>query len=415
MKKVIVVHPGKQHSYHLAEALKKEGMLLYYVTTVYNKKNSWTNFLGLFLKGDNKKRFLTRKSEVFDNNVIQFCELKGLILLFLYRKKPNWIWTQKLEKNIHEKVYLKTIKLAAKSNVDAVIFYGGLKEKHFDLKQKVCPDIKFIVDVPSATDQFVYQFLKNDVEVTGDEYIKIEQATTWNAGKKAIVPVRNLLADGFLVGSSFVERSLTAFRADEKKIKIVPYGVDVSRFSPKDSGSLSEIIKFIFVGRVNRRKGIQHLLPAFTKIDDKKAELLVVGQYDPEDKLIKQYSDRSNIKFIGFVTQDKVADLYKEADVFILPSLGEGMSQVTIEAMSSGLPVIVSENAGVNDIISEKKDGIIVPVSDENALYEAMQWYVDNREKIEIMGKYAISTAQTYTWDYYEKNVVKAVQELVGE
>ena len=69
-KKVIVVHPGKQHSFRLAEALKKDNMLLNYVTTVYDKKYSLTHLFGSFLKGDNKKRFLTRKSEIFDENVV---------------------------------------------------------------------------------------------------------------------------------------------------------------------------------------------------------------------------------------------------------------------------------------------------------------------------------------------------------
>lgn len=415
MKKIIVVHPGKQHSYHLAEALKKEGMLLHYVTTVYNKKKSWTNFIGHFLKGDNKKRFLTRKSEIFDENVIQFCELKGLILLFLYRKNPNGNLTKKLEKEIHEKVYLKTIKLAAKQNADAIIFYGGLKKMHFALKEKLGLQSKFIIDVPTPTDQFIYNVLKNDIAVTGDEYTKFEQEATWKAGKETTIPVRNLLADGFLVGSSFVERSLTTFKADSQKIKIVPYGVDTSRFNQKQNNTIPKKVKFIFVGRVNRRKGIQHLLPAFKKIDVNSAELLLVGQYDADDKLIKKYSNISNIKFEGFVTQDKVAELYKGADVFVLPSLGEGLAQVAIEAMSTGLPVIVSENTGVNDIISDGKEGKIIPVSDTNALYEAMQWFVDNKDKIELMGKKAASTARKYTWDYYEKNVVKAVKELVGE
>lgn len=414
-KKIIVVHPGKQHSYRLAEALKKENMLMSYVTTVYNKKYSWTNFLGQFLKGDNKKRFLTRKTDVFEENVVQFCELRGLLLLLLYRKKPNSNITIWLEKHVHRMVYIKTIKLAKKKKADAIVFYGGLREEHFKLKEKICPDIKFIIDVPTATDQYIQKVLEKDIEITGDEYTKIEQSSTWNAGNNLKVPVRNILADGFLVGSSFVKKSLVDFKADERKIKIVPYGVDTSRFTIKKFDYPNKKVKFIFVGRVNRRKGIQHLLPAFKRLDTEKAELLLVGQYNENDSLIQEYETLSNIKFKGFVTQDIVAKLYKEADVFVLPSLGEGLAQVGIEAMSSGLPIIVSDNAGVNDLIKDGKEGFVVPTSDTNKLYETMNWFVENKEMIPSMGKQAYETAQKYTWDYYGKNAVKAINEILGE
>lgn len=413
-KKIIVVHPGKQHSYHLAEALKKEGMLLYYITTVYDKKCSWTHLFGKFLKGDNKKRFLSRKSDVFEENVKQFYELKGLLLLLLYRVSPKGTFTGKLERDLHRNIYIKALQVAQKANADAVIFYGGLSEEHFKLRNKICPEVKCIVDVPIATDQYICKVFERDMEITGDNYLKIEQESILRL-KGDGVPVRNLLADGFLAGSSFVKKSLMDFQTDEKKIRIVPYGVDTSRFSEKKFEEKIDIVRFIFVGQVNRRKGIQHLLPAFKKLNPQKTELIIVGQYDENDELLKKYRDISNIKFKGFVTQDIVAGLYKEADVFVLPSLGEGLAQVGIEAMSSGLPIIVSENAGVNDLITEGKEGLVVPVSDEDALYKAMQWFVDHKDKIEIMGKAASLVAQKYTWDYYERNVVKAIDEILGE
>ena len=105
--------------------------------------------------------------------------------------------------------------------------------------------------------------------------------------------------------------------------------------------------------------------------------------------------------------------MYRTSDVFVLPSLGEGLAQVGIEAMSSGLPIIVTENSGVNDLIKTGKEGMIIPVSDTNALYEAMKWFVDNKSEISKMGKYAYETAQKYTWNYYERNVCKAIKEIL--
>ena len=411
--KIIVVHPRKQHSYRLAEALEKEGSLLYYITSVYNKEKSYTNFIGKFLKGDNKKRFLTRKSDYFDDKVVQFCEIRGLLLLGLYRISPTSKITFYLEKSIHRNVYKKTIKFASRTNANAIIFFGGLQEEHFKLKEKICPNIKFIIDVPSATNEYMQTVLEHDIKITHDEYTRIEQASTWSLNSKKKNPIRNILADGFLVGSSFVKRSLIPFGTDEKKVKIVPYGVDTSRFMKKNFDDMNEKVKFIFVGKIDRRKGIQHLLPAFEKLDSEKAELILVGRYNENDSLIREYSKRLNIKFMGFVTQDVVAKMYRTSDVFVLPSLGEGLAQVGIEAMSSGLPIIVTENSGVNDLIKTGKEGMIIPVSDTNALYEAMKWFVDNKSEISKMGKYAYETAQKYTWNYYERNVCKAIKEIL--
>lgn len=413
-KKVIVVHPGKQHSFRLAEALKKNNMLLNYITTVYDKKHSLTHLFGGFLKGDNKKRFLTRKSDVFDENVVQFCEFEGLILLLLYRILPKSKITINVEKYIHKLVYLKAIKFAAKNNADAIVFYGGLSEKHFELKNKICPNIKFIVDVPIATNEYMQKVLENDIKITGDEYIRIEQAAIWQSSEGK-TPIRYKLADGFLAGSEFVKKSLTDFGTDANKIKIVPYGVDTSRFTLKDFGSKNQKVRFIFVGRVNRRKGIQHLLPAFEKLDSDKAELILVGQYDENDVLVKKYKNAENITFKGFVTQDVVTELYKSADVFVLPSLGEGLAQVCIEAMASGLPVVVSENTGITDLITDGNEGLIVPASDTAKLFGAMNWFVENKKSIPDMGLKAYNTAKKYTWDYYESNAAAAISELLGE
>ena len=415
-QKVIVVHPGKQHSYRLADALKKENMLMYYVTTVYDKKFSWTHLLGKFLNGDNKKRFLTRKSEVFHENVIQFCEIEGLFLLFLYRKVPNCRITNYIENHIHKKVYQKTIKLAARSGAEAIVFYGGLSDEHFKLKERICPNIKFIVDVPSATDQYVRKILERDIEITGDDYTKKEQYVTWKDGAISETPVRNKLADGFLVASLFVKKSLTCYETQADKIQIVPYGVDISSFPfKKNMPRHYNKVKFIFVGRVNRRKGIQHLLPAFRRLDPEKVELIIVGQYDEKDILIKEYQQFDNIHFKGFVTQDIVTELYKKSDVFVLPSLGEGMAQVGIEAMSCVLSIIVSENSGVNDLIIDGREGYIVPASNQDALYEKMKWFVDNPDKICTMGMNAHKTSQKYTWEYYGTTVVDAIRKILEE
>ena len=104
--------------------------------------------------------------------------------------------------------------------------------------------------------------------------------------------------------------------------------------------------------------------------------------------------------------------MYRMADVFILPTLGEGMAQVGIEAMCCGLPIICTENSGVNDLVTNEKEGIVIPVSDTKAVKNAMEWFVLNKDKISEMGMNAYQKAHRYTWDYYEGNVVEAIRSV---
>ncbi len=413
-KKVIIAHPGRQHSFHLAEALKKQGMLSHYVTTVYDRQGSWTHLVGKFLKGDDKKRFANRKSEVFEENVTQYYELLGLMVLFLSRSPKTKRLGNMLDGYVHNHLYRKTISLAQRTQADAIVFYGGLRQAHFDIMKKKIPNTRIIVDVPIMANKFLRETAERDIQITGDERIRVEQPGLW-----ADVTDRNSTAwaknaDAFLVGSSVVKNSILALGADGSRARIVPYGVDTSRFFCKKFGPVKKV-RFIFVGTVYRRKGIQHLLPAFASLDPEEAELMLVGGYQNDDALVKEYAKHSNIHFKGFVTQDVVAELYRQADVFVLPSLGEGLAQVGIEAMASGLPVICSENSGVNDIITEGKDGFVIPVSDSHTLRARMQWFLDHKDRIEDMGRSASKTGHRYTWSYYEQNAAKAVQEILSE
>lgn len=416
--KVVVAHPGKQHSYYLAEALEKAGMLSCYVTTVYNAEHSLTRIFGQMLKGDNKKRFLTRKNEVFDKKVIRTCEFSGLVYLLLLRTPKLYKFRKSLERRLHDKTYIKAIKVASKNKSDVIILYGGFRPMHKEYIQKQFPNLKCIIDVPSLTNLYVKNMLEEDMKITGNEYIRTEQASTWDESGHETIRFWANNVDGYLVGSSVVQRSLEYLGTEKEKIKIVHYGVDTDLFSQKkydEDGDDSDIVTFIFVGSVNRRKGIHHLLPAFKSIKDKNTRLMVVGKYDKNDPLIVEYSKEENIKFYGFVTKDVVASLYKEADVFLLPSLGEGMAQVGIEAMSSGLPIICSDYSGVNDVVVDGVNGFVIPVSNQAVIAEKMEWFINNKSEISRMGQKARETALHLTWDNYSQNVVSAVREIIED
>lgn len=84
--KIVVAHEGKQHSFQTAKTLQKRGLLLAYITTVYDKQGSFTHILKNFLHGNAKKKCSSRRDpEIDDSKEVQYCELKGLLLLLIQR------------------------------------------------------------------------------------------------------------------------------------------------------------------------------------------------------------------------------------------------------------------------------------------------------------------------------------------
>lgn len=132
-------------------------------------------------------------------------------------------------------------------------------------------------------------------------------------------------------------------------------------------------------------KGISYLLEAFNEIDPEVAKLTVVGNYNENDADTVSFKDR--VRFTGNILHSAVAEELRSADVFVFASLGEGLSLSTLEAAACGLPLIVTENSGVNDEMTDGVEGFVIPIQSKAAIKEKVLWFADHPESIERMGK----------------------------
>ncbi|MFZ7942503.1 glycosyltransferase family 4 protein [Neobacillus sp. 19] len=415
-KKIIVVHPGQQHSYHLATALKNNGLLYKYITTVYNKKGSFTNNVLRFLKGNNKKRGEARHSDnIPDNDILLFCEIRGLLSLLILRVsflKKFWPrWNDYLNDSFGKKV----AKYAIKNNVDIVISYDNNSSELFGLLKLKAPNITCVLDCSAANRLYVRLLYENEMKKNKQEELCLENPELFNGRVLERIKREIKLADYFLVPSQFVKKSLEISGINSESILVAPYGVDINHFRGIGSSNSNYEMKivFLYVGRITYAKGLNYLLDSFSKINNTEIELRLVGNYSITPGLYEKYKDHPKITFLGNVMHNEMKKIYSQADVLIIPSLNEGMSLSGLEGWSCGLPLICTMNSGVNDFVENYKNGIVIPAGDSNALTKAILWFINNQDKLKEMKDYARKAAENLSWETYNNNIYKEIKRIL--
>ena len=170
---------------------------------------------------------------------------------------------------------------------------------------------------------------------------------------------------------------------------------------------------FIFIGRLVSDKGINELINAFKRLNNEVAsiKLILVGplesHLDPLDKkTIKEIESNNNIINIGL--QNDIRPYFSIADILVFPSYREGFPNVVMEAGAMGLPSIVSNINGCNEIIKEGENGWIIPVKDEEAIYNKMKFCIENPKEVV---KVANKSRELITSRYEQKIIWDALLE----
>lgn len=414
--KVLVCHPAQQHSYRLATALKKNNMLAAYCTTVYHKPRSFTAFIAKILKGKFRAKARNRRCEALeDSKVVQFCEIQGLLKLLALNVPKLWPAYYLLKYGTADRFAKKVAKYAIKHDVDAVVTYDDCSPLLFEILKEKAPNIKRILDVSAAN--LIYMRRIYDIDTVKmpqfADRLHTEYAKAWNEQILDRASREIESAQYFLVPSKFVEKSLKYSGVKDEQMLLCPYGVDVSEFSCKEYKPKKQIdsLQFIYVGGVKELKGISYLLEAFLRIPSDKAHLTVVGQFNSEDVDIQPYLN--HINFTGSVLHSEIPKLLQDSDIFVFSSLGEGLSLATLEAAACGLPLIVTENSGVNDYMTDGKEGFVIPIQNIEAIIEKITWYCEHREHLESMGKAAREMALKFTWERYYACVSEKIAGVV--
>ncbi|WP_155950161.1 glycosyltransferase family 4 protein [Prevotella sp. P6B4] len=411
--KVIVAHPGKQHSFRLASAMQKAGLLHSYVTEIYDKKSSvMMKFIKKLLNKSNLKRANAHYNpDLKESQVVQFCEFGGFIELLLNRLDKSMKLYRRFSSYNTDRFGLKLAKYAIKNDVDMVIGYDADSTICFKYLKEHAPHIIRVLDVSIAARPYMKDLFQKEVTQSGLTYAKDENIYLWQRPlERYYSEIRD--ADYFFVASDFVRDSLLYCGVESNRILKVPYGANISSdILIKEANPTTPLI-IQFVGQTNARKGMPLLLDCISSMDSNRFQLVVTGGYNPQSPYIAKHLDDENIKFTGFVTHDQMQKIYEDADIFVLTSIAEGMALVGIEAMACGLPVICTYGSGLSDLIIEGETGFVVPYGDETALKEKLEWFYVHKDRIKTMGERARQVAMEFSWKKYEENIVKIVLKI---
>jgi glycosyltransferase involved in cell wall biosynthesis len=212
------------------------------------------------------------------------------------------------------------------------------------------------------------------------------------------------LADRITCPSQFVLDSIPLEIRQKTPCQISPFGspaCDQKNFHPS---SQNGVLKILFVGSMSQRKGLADLFEAMKLLHGEPVSLSILGQPSmPMEFYRKQLAE---FAYFRPCSNNKVRAIMKEHDALVLPSIVEGRALVQQEALSCGLPIIVTPNAGGEDLVEDGKTGHLVPIRSPKKIAEAIRLMIENKNHKEEIRKLCQIKAKQYSWASYAQRII---------
>lgn len=253
------------------------------------------------------------------------------------------------------------------------------------------------------------------------------------AGEKRILA----RADRIVVATLAEQTQLRfLYKANDRKLDIIPPGVDTSHFYPIPSDEAKDFLGLnpedrmvLYVGRIEPLKGVGTLIEAMSCIKFKDhtrpVHLAIIGgepDASPEEmstemarlqKLSDDLAMDQTVVFLGKRGQITLPYYYSAAEVLVMPSHYESFGMVALEAMACGTPVIASDVGGLGFLVQDGETGYTVPDGEPAKLCEKLTLLLEDNALRQKMGQRAVEVAQSYDWENIAKQIVEVYQKLV--
>jgi len=218
------------------------------------------------------------------------------------------------------------------------------------------------------------------------------------------------------VTDSVAQELKDEYHVNKEKISTVGNGVDEKFFYPKGKKSESNNKYILYVGHIDREKGLFDLVESGRYICKERSDIsfYLAGKGRDYNKLrqkIRVAGLQDKFKFLGQVGKEDLVKLYQNAALFVFPSYHEGLSTVLLEAMSCGLPIITTDVRGNRDLISDGQNGILVPPRDPKRLAKAISLLLSDEQLRIKYGKNGRKIVEEkYTWSEISNKVLSCYE-----
>jgi glycosyltransferase involved in cell wall biosynthesis len=245
-----------------------------------------------------------------------------------------------------------------------------------------------------------------------------EEAVRWPEWEPTLVGTRDsaekcerksrelALADFVVCPSHFVAESLPETIRCSRRVIVAPFG------SPppapiRDHRMTNRPLRVLFVGAMTQRKGLADIFAAIRLLNRRDVELVILGS--PVVELGFYRSRGVNFVYEPPRSHHDVLALMQTCDVFCLPSIVEGRALVVQEALSQGLPALITANTGADDAVTDGANGFVVPIRSPETIAAKLAWLLENRAALPEFAQAARAAAARFTWNAYGAAIIDAL------
>ena len=230
-----------------------------------------------------------------------------------------------------------------------------------------------------------------------------------------------------VIANSTSLRELCEKFSPKQEISVITNGVDTDIFYPpvsKTNGLINQTpakneVQLLYISRLTSQKGIETLIRACGILKDRNItnyKLTVVGEGHLKDtmfSLIDKFQIKNKVNFLGWKNLEELPDIFRSADIFILPSVMEGMASVTLQAIASGLPIIVSRVEGNEEILEENVNGLSASYNNPSEFADAMEKLIKSPELRQKMSKNSIEKSKHFSWESIAERYLEMYEKSV--
>jgi glycosyltransferase involved in cell wall biosynthesis len=410
--KVGVFHPGTQHSWQTALALQQLGRLAWYATSIFYQPDRFPYRLERIAPGPIARRlraeFRRFNHPALDPALVRTSGLAEWGERLAARAGLRGM-AQRIDAWGNRRFVAQLAREIRSPEPFAVWGYSASSLSSFELAKqhgRTC-----ILDRTNG-DFRIYNAMMAEIrDRYGEWFLPIERevpAQTIAADQREYE-----LADAIVVGSPFAAGTIRAAVPDpaiDAKLRVLEYCYDEMLFGglpPPRPVKRDGPVRFLWVGLVIPRKGIQHVLEAIARIPRSAAELTIVGDLKVPKKAFAPYADR--VTYLPTVARADVPAIMAAHDVFLLPSYFEGAGITLYEALAAGCGLIQSDRCA-SAVTAET--GIQIGTPSTEAVYAAMMAAIDDRDRLDGWRAAAQGEARNHTFARYQANIAALLDEL---